>query len=84
MHGILPDDYYQHHLLLVEGIYLLLKDVVEECDILQSSRLLSHYCYLYPIMYGKDINYIPMALIFQYKGAHYLLLDYNPCLDHMP
>lgn len=53
MHGVLPDDYYQHHLLLAEGIYLLLKDVVEECDILQSSRLLSHYCYLFPTMYGK-------------------------------
>ena len=53
MHGVLPDGYYQHRLLLAEGIYLLLKNVVEECDILQSSRLLSHYCYLFPTMYGK-------------------------------
>ena len=32
----LREDYYQHHLLLVEGIYLLLKDEVTNEDILQS------------------------------------------------
>ena len=47
------DTYYQHHLLLVEGVYLLLKDVVKEKDIEQSSRLLRHYCYLIPSMYGE-------------------------------
>ena len=35
LHGILMEDYYQHHLLLV-GVYLLLKDVVKE-NIEQSS-----------------------------------------------
>lgn len=37
LQGILPEDYYQHHLLLVEGIYLLLMDSITESDILQSS-----------------------------------------------
>ncbi len=46
------EEYYQHHLLLVEGVYLLLKDAVSEQDIKQSSRLLQHYCYLVPTMYG--------------------------------
>lgn len=52
MHGYLQEDYYQHHLLLVEGIYLLLKDIVEKDDIIQSSKLLNHYCYLFPVLYG--------------------------------
>lgn len=46
LNGILPEDYYQHHLLLVEGVYLLLQDVVEEKHIAHSSHLLMHYCYL--------------------------------------
>ena len=52
LHGFLPEDFYQHHLLLVEAIYLLLKDVVLEVDITQSTKLLSHYCYLFPVLYG--------------------------------
>ena len=35
LHGILPVEYYQHHLLLVEGIFLLLKEVVTSEDIKQ-------------------------------------------------
>ena len=52
LHGILPDEYYQHHLLLVEGVYLLLKDLVSAEDILQSTRLLRHYCFMFDVLYG--------------------------------
>lgn len=52
LHHILPEEYYQHYLLLVEGVYLLLKDTVKEGDIKQSSRLLKHYCILFPSYYG--------------------------------
>ena len=52
LYEFLPDDYYQHHLLLVEGIYLLLKDIVTTDDTAQSARLLNHYCYLFPVLYG--------------------------------
>jgi len=54
LNGILPEDYYQHHLLLVEGVYLLLQDVVEEKHVTQSSQLFKHYCYLFPYLYGKN------------------------------
>lgn len=52
LHGILPQEYYQHHLLLVEGVYLLLKEEVTDGDIEQSSRLLKHYCFMFPFLYG--------------------------------
>lgn len=52
LQGFLQEDFYQHHLLLVEGIYLLLKDLVERDDITQSAKLFSHYCYLFPALYG--------------------------------
>ncbi len=39
LHGLLPDIYYQHHLLLVEGVFLLLQDVVRS-EITHSTRLL--------------------------------------------
>lgn len=34
--GHLDSDYYQHHLLLVEAVYLLLKDSILEADLVQS------------------------------------------------
>lgn len=51
--GYLDEDYYQHHLLLVEAVYLLLKDKVTDEDITQSERLLKHYCFLLSPLYGK-------------------------------
>ena len=53
LHGVLHSDYYQHHLLLIEGVYLLLKQVVSQEDIEQSFRLLKHYCFMFSILYGK-------------------------------
>jgi hypothetical protein len=50
--GILPEDYYQHHLLLVEGVFLLMKDEVREVDVKQSSRILNHYCILFAAYYA--------------------------------
>ena len=39
LYNILPDDYYQHHLLLIDGIYLHVKDKVYPGDVRQSERL---------------------------------------------
>ena len=52
---ILQDDYYQHHLLLVEGVYLLLKDTVRQADVIQSSRLLNQYCFMFSPLYGNGV-----------------------------
>lgn len=54
LYGILPHDYYQHHLLLIEGVYLLLKDTILAVEIKQSSRLLCHYCFMFGALYGKS------------------------------
>ena len=53
LHGILPETYYQHHLLLVEAIFLLLKEKIHSEDVTHSSDLLNHYCFLFGKLYGK-------------------------------
>lgn len=53
--GYLEDDYYQHHLLLVEAVYLLLKDMVTDRDIIHSEQLFKHYVYLMSPLYGKHV-----------------------------
>ena len=65
LQGFLHEDYYQHHLLLVEGIYLLSKDLVEAADITQSAKLLNHYCYLFPVLYG--VYYLDyLSIVYHY------------------
>ena len=63
LQGILHEDYYQHHLLLIEGIFLLLSDSISESDIVQSSQVLNHYCYLIPFLYGE----FDFMLVLHYK-----------------
>ncbi len=60
---ILTDVYYQHHLLLVEGVFILLKDVVSGSDVTQSSHVLQHYCYLFSSLYGKLITLLTLYYI---------------------
>ena len=52
---VIHEQYFQHHLLLVESIYLLLKDIVTKDDIVQSSKLLKKYCFLFSSFYGTYI-----------------------------
>ena len=47
------ETYYQHHLLLVEAIYLLLQDSVQTADITHASELLNKYCFLFSPLYGN-------------------------------
>ena len=54
--GILLLDCYQHHLLFVEGVYQLLKQVVSQEDVQQSFHLLKHYCFIFSVLYGKCIS----------------------------
>lgn len=53
LHSMLPEDYYQHHLLLVEASYLLLQRRISESEIQKSFELLNHYCFLFAALYGE-------------------------------
>ena len=57
LYGILPETYYQHHLLLVEAIFLLLKEKIHSEDVTHSSDILNHYCFLFgKIMVSQSVN----------------------------
>ena len=43
LYKILPNAFYQHYLLLVEGVYLLLKDSIRELDIQRSELVLKKF-----------------------------------------
>ena len=62
LHSILPVEYYQHHLLLIEGIYLLVKEEVSDGDIAQSQRVLKHYCFLFGSYYGI-LEFLPLTAV---------------------
>lgn len=53
LYQILNEDFYQHHLLLVEGVYLLLMNNMSEKQIEKSARLLQHYYVKFGPLYGK-------------------------------
>ena len=42
--GLLEEDYFQHLLILVDAIFLLLQDSISRSDINKSSSLLLHFC----------------------------------------
>ena len=44
LYGLLPDSYFQHYLLLVEAIYILLKHSISSNDLAKAARLLKHFC----------------------------------------
>ena len=44
LYGILPQEYFQHYLHLVEAIYLLLQDSISPRDIIKACALLKHFC----------------------------------------
>jgi hypothetical protein len=46
--------FYQHHLLLVEGVFLLLQDDVAEIDVQQSLGLFKQYVFMFAPLYGMD------------------------------
>ena len=56
MKGILPPVYLDHALLLINGIYLLLKSSITEEDLEHSARLLQHFCLRMPSLYLLNKN----------------------------
>ena len=51
LYGILSEDYFQHYLLLVDAIYLLLKDSISESDLSEAENLLFSFCSSFPAIY---------------------------------
>lgn len=56
LNGVLGDVYYQHHLLLVEAMYLLLKQTITSTDVDNSETLLKHYCFMFTTLYGETYS----------------------------
>ena len=50
--GFLPSIYYQHHLLLIEAIYILNSESISPADIDRCDRIFEHYCFLFATLYG--------------------------------
>lgn len=51
--GLLEEDYFQHLLLLVNAIFLLLQDSIPPSNIERSSSMLVHFCTRMEALYGK-------------------------------
>ena len=78
--GVLMEEYYQHYLLLIEGIYLLLKDVVRKDDITQSIRLL---CYIFPALYDGKLAVMKLPVVIIFIEQRYMTLNVHGLL-HLP
>ena len=64
MWQILPDEYFQHFLLLVEGTYILLQDSISYTDLEKAANLMKHFCINVAALYGDR---------FQTSNVHMLL-----------
>ncbi len=60
LYKILDNEYYQHHLLLVESVYLLLQQSVRKEAVDKCQQLLNHYCFVFGPLYG---NWYTVAII---------------------
>ena len=47
------ENYFQHYLLLVEAVWLLLQSSISEADLLHAEQLLQHFCYKFSAYYGS-------------------------------
>ena len=52
LRDIQSKEYFQHYLLLVNAVYILLKDSISAADIDKSNALLTHFCCLFAALYG--------------------------------
>ena len=71
--GLLEEDYFQHLLLLVDAIYLLLQDSISPNDIESSSSMLLHFCARMEALYGRR---------YETYNVH-MLLHLPDCVRHL-
>ena len=53
MLDILPPDYLAHHMLLVEAVYLLLKNIIYPAELSKAEVLIKHFCFKVEYYYGE-------------------------------
>lgn len=51
--GLLPNEYFQHFLLLVDAVFILLQDSISPDQLSKSVSLLNHFCLRVESLYGK-------------------------------
>jgi hypothetical protein len=54
LEGVYPGKYLNHHFLLVQGIYLLLKDEISPKDIAEVDRILNLFCEKNEELFGRS------------------------------
>ena len=53
LYGLLPDSYFNHYILLVCAVFLLLKDKISESDVNEAEGLLTRFCALFSKLYEE-------------------------------
>ena len=53
LYGLLPDVYFNHYVLFVHAIYLLLKDEIKLSDLSEADNLLNRFCSLFADLYEE-------------------------------
>ena len=62
LRGILDTEYYEPFMLLSEGIYILLKDYIEEPEVYFVKQLMYKFCLIFPYLYGPGERYCAMNI----------------------
>ena len=52
LRGLQKEDYFQHYLLFVNAIFILLQDSIALTDISKAEALLTHFCCVFAALYG--------------------------------
>ncbi|XP_068727920.1 uncharacterized protein [Montipora capricornis] len=53
LYGLLPDVYFNHYVLFVHAIYLLLKDEIKQSHLCEAENLLNQFCALFSSLYEE-------------------------------
>ena len=79
LYGLLPEEYFQHFLLLIESVYLLLQDSISLNDLNKATKMLKHFCIKVTSLYGPRYEtYNVHCLLHLTKRVH----DLGPLWTH--
>ena len=54
LQGLFPEEFFQHHLLLLEAIHILNSDSISAEQLEHRSVVLPYYCFLFATLYGYN------------------------------